>query len=321
MAKKYSVGIGVNLFDTRAVLLRNDNKIITEIRKKRKNISANETIKVLLGLFEEIIPKARKYRESIEGIGIALGGIVNSKKGVVYWPQRQDSSCVYISLPLKDYLEKKFSLPVIVDNDANACVWAEYVSNFCKYKNIIYMFSGVGCGIIVDGKLYRGKDGGAGELFLNPKKIISSSLGDFSFLGQWPADLNMVKRAKELVSLGKRTSLIKRITSTGELFLEDIFEEAKNKDRVAREVVREAAFSLGVKIAFLVNLFNPDVIIIGGSLEEGGDFFLDECINAVKGFSFSEMRRNLKIVLSQLGKEATSLGAALLAKKEMSLQQ
>lgn len=321
MEKKYSIGIGLNLFDARAVLLTKEGKVVSEIEKTRSNISANETIEVLLELFEGIITKAKKYKDDIEGVGLALGGIVNSKKGTVYWPQKQYTSYTYISIPLKDYLEKKFGFPVMLENDANACVLAEHLVNFSEHKNIIYMFSGVGCGIVADGALYRGKDGAAGELFLNAKEVMSSHLGDFSFLRQWPADLGIVKRAKELISLGKDTSLIKKITSTGELYLRDIFEEAKKRDKLAREIIKEAAFSLGVKIAFLVNLLNPEVVVIGGGLEEAGEYFLEECTDSVRIFVFNEMRKNLKVVFSKLGKEATSLGAGLIIFKKDTLQR
>ena len=177
------------------------------------------------------------------------------------------------------------------------------------------MFSGVGCGIIADGKLYTGKDGGAGELFLNFAKVMSSRLGDFSFLKQWSADLDIVKRAKELISLGRDSSLVKKISPTGELSLKNIFEEAKKRDKVAKEVVKEAAFSLGVKIAFLVNLLNPDVVIIGGGLENAGEFLLEESINSIKRFAFNEMKKNCKISLSGLGADATAHGAAMLVFK------
>jgi predicted NBD/HSP70 family sugar kinase len=297
MANKYAIGIGLNLFDARAILLRDDGKTIVEAEKPRTHINANETIRVLLDLFEEILSKSKKYKDDIEGVGLALGGIVNSKKGIVHWPQKQDSSYVYISLPLRDYLEKKFGYRVAIENDANACALAEYVKNFSNHKDLIYMFSGVGCGMIINGTLYKGKDGGAGELFLNPKDPMASRLGDFSFLKQWPADLDIVKRAQELISLGRESSLLKKISSTGDLGLRDIFNESNKKDKVAREALKEAAFSLGVKMAFLVNLLNPEVLIIGGGLEEAGAFFQEECCDVIKHFTFSEMRKNLKISL------------------------
>ncbi len=309
---EYSLGIGLNLFDARALLLREDGKIISEVKKNRTNINANETIEILLELFENILLKTKKYKDEIVGVGLALGGIVDSKRGVVHWPDKQGT---YISLPLRDYLENKFGFPVSIENDANACAWAEYTANFPDRKDIVYMFSGVGCGIITRGRLYKGRDGGAGELFLRPQKAMGSNLGNFSFLKPWPADLDMVKRAKELISLGKDTSLVKKISSTGELFLESIFEEAQKKDRVARTVLKEAAFSLGVKTAFLVNLLNPDTVVIGGGLESAGEFFLEECANSIKKFAFSEMKRNCKITFSQLGASATSLGSAKLVFK------
>ena len=318
MKAKYSLGIGLNLFDARALLMRQDGKIIAEVKKNRTNVSANETIEVLLDLFKSILLKSKKYKKDIKGVGLALGGIVNSKKGIVYWPQVPDS---YIALPLRDYLEKNFGFKVLIENDASACAWAEYESNFSRYKNIIYMFSGVGCGIIADGKLYKGRDGGAGELFLNSQKIMSHRLGDFSFLKHWPVDLGMIKRAKELISLGKDTVLVSKISPTGELSLQSIFEGAKKKDKVAREVIKEAMFSLGVKISFLINLLNPETVIIGGGLENGEEFLLEECIDSIKKFSFNEMRRGCKVYLSKLGSDATSQGAAMLVFKENSLQQ
>ncbi len=319
MKSKYTIGIGLNLFDARAVLLRQDGKVMAEVERKRAALTANEVIEDLLKLFEGILSKSKKYKDSILGVGIALGGIINSKKGEVYWPQQNGTSYVYVSLPLKDYLQKKFGFPVVLENDANSCVWAEHVTNYPKNKNIVYMFSGVGAGIIANGSLYRGKNGRAGELFLNPRKTMCSPLGDFSFLKQWPADLGMVERAKSLVSMGNESSLIKKISSTGELSLEAIFEESKKKDKVARQVIKEAAFSLGVKIAFIVNFLNPEIIIIGGGLEEAGEPLLEGCIDTVKSFCMSEMRKNLKIYLSEFGKKATSVGAALLSFGEKTL--
>jgi glucokinase len=312
MKKSYAIGIGLNMLDARALLLSREGKVMAEIKKTRKNISANETIEVVLGLFEDIVAKTKKYSDHIEGVGLALGGIVNSKKGIVFWPQGNGS---YISIPLREHLEKKSGFSVTIANDASACAWAEHTLNYSKCNNLVYMFSGVGCGIIADGKLYSGKDGGAGELFLNPQLTMNSTLGDFSIFKPWPLDLNMVKRAKELISLGKNTSLVKKISSTGELQLKSIFDAVK-KDSVARSIIKEAAFSLGVKISILINLLNPEIVIIGGGLEDAGNVFLEDCLTCVKKFSFNEMRKSCRLSISQLGTDATSLGAAMMVFKD-----
>lgn len=307
--KQYAIGIGLNLFDARAILLRNDGKIIVEVKKDRHVVNANETIKILLELFEAILAKSKKYHRQIHGANCALGGIVNSKTGIVYWPEQHGS---YIALPLGEQLGKKYGMSVSIINDASACAWAEYSINYAKHTHLVYMFSGVGCGIVVDGKLYTGRDGGAGELFLNSQPAMASRLGDFSIFKPWPVDLAILKRTKELLSLGKETSLVNKISPTGELSLKSVFEAAKKKDRLAREVMREAAFALGIKIAILINLLNPDGVVIGGGLEAAGDVFLEECIGTVKKYAFNEMRKNCKISLSTLGADATSLGAAML---------
>jgi len=275
--------------------------------------NANDTIKLLMELVSDILEKAGSHRKEIKKAGIALGGIVSHKKEVVFWPQGQ-GAYAHVTFPLKEHLEKTFNISVTLENDANACVWAEHIINFSKNKNIVYMFSGVGAGLIIDGRLYRGKNGTAGELFLNAdNKAMSTRLGEFSFLRQWPAGLEMTKRAKELMSLGKESALLKKISPTGKLNLKDILHEAVKKDKLAREVVREGAFALGVKAAFLINLLDPEVMIIGGGMEEGGDVFLEDCLAAIKTFSLSETRANCKVVMSPLGKKAASVGAAWLA--------
>ena len=317
--KNYVIGIGLNLFDARAILLREDGEVVVRIERKRESVSANETIATLLSLFEEVLSKSKKYRPNILGAGLSLGGVVDKKKGVVYWPQKHDSSYVYISVPFKKYLEDKFSLPLFMENDSNACAWAEYTENYKKYKNFIYMFSGVGCGLIFNGKLYEGKDGGAGELFVSPHNTMRSELGDFNFLCQWPHDLGVIKRAKELISLGEDTELLKKVNSAGELFLGDIFSAGQKGDRISHKVMKEAAFSLGVKVSFLIDLLNPEVILIGGGFEEAGDFFMEEVIKVTRKFSFSALRKDLKLSFSTMGRDAAPLGAAKLFLGEKSL--
>jgi len=136
---KCVIGLGINLFDARAIVLRGDGKVIAEIERKHGADTANDTIKVVFELLEDALNKSGKYKESIKKIGLALGGIVNKKKEVVFWPQ-EGAPYVHVTFPLKEHLEKKFGLTVVVENDANACAWAEYLLNFSKYKNVLYMF-------------------------------------------------------------------------------------------------------------------------------------------------------------------------------------
>jgi glucokinase len=163
------------------------------------------------------------------------------------------------------------------------------------------MFSGVGCGIMVNSEIYTGSDGCAGELFINylPGQE-SSYLGDCSFFKQWPHDLGLIDRTKQVLSKDDA------LTIHG---LEDIFAWAK-KDTKVKSLVSEAAKALGVKIALLTNIFNPQVIIVGGGLEKGGFDFIDRVYQSIKVHAFDEMVKNLKVIPSTLGDEAVALGAA-----------
>ncbi|MBN2483226.1 MAG: ROK family protein [Candidatus Omnitrophica bacterium] len=318
--ERYAIGVGLNLFDAQAILMREDGKEITSIERRRKSVDANETLNILLSLFDDILTKSARYKGKIVGAGVALGGIVDQKKGAVYWPQKQEASYVRISIPFKKYLEEKLNLPISMVNDTNACAWAEYIVNYHKYKHLLYMFSGSGCGFILNEKLYTGHDGGAGELQVTPHRDMASIQGDFGFLAPWDQDMGIIRRLKNLISTGRRTSLIKRINAIGELSLEDVFQESK-KDKLAKEVLAEAAYALGVKISFLINLLNPEVVIIGGGFEEAGDHFLEEVNKTTKKFSFSLLRRNVKMYYSTLGRKASAIGAAYRVFEEKSLHQ
>jgi glucokinase len=154
---------------------------------------------------------------------------------------------------------------------------------------------------MLDGELYTGSDGCAGELFINcPNKQETSYLGDYSFFKPWPYDLGLIGRTKRAVS--KEDA--RKVES-----LEDVFAFSKKEATVA-ELVQEAAQALGLKIALLTNLFNPQVVIIGGGLEKGGFDFIERVSQSVRSHAFDEMTKNLKVIASALGDEATALGAA-----------
>ena len=313
MKENYAVGIGVNLFGARAVLSNSQGKAVIKLEEKIKsNASVNQIIQIIIKLADRILAKAEKYKPNIRGMGVALGGIIDNKKGVVFWPQKEKGYYTYISMPLKSYLEKKYKLSVQLENDANASCFYEYKTKYKSFKHLLYMFSGVGCGMLLDGKIYRGKDGSAGELFINYAKGLNTYFGNASFLTQWSIDLGMIDQAKELLSKGRNSFLIKKISSTGELSLKDIFKEADKGDSLAKEVAKKGAVVLGIKISFLVDLLNPQAVIIGGMLEDAPGLFFEELKKAVRRFSFSEVRKNLKIVPSSAGSQATSLGAAQL---------
>ena len=221
-------------------------------------------------------------------------------------------------------------MPVIIENDAtSACFGEQWLDLEPGIKHLVYMFSGVGCGIMINGEIYTGAGGSAGEVSIyNPKEEtpFNCSAGKPCFLKRWDIDFGMAQEARRRIAEqsdakeeGKRILEL----ANGEvknIHLKHIFQAAKESDPLALELLDQAAKQLGIKIAYLVNFLNPEVVIIGGGLEEAGDVFLNTVRSTVSAWAFEEMVSKVRIVYSTLGENAVSLGAASLLMRQVFCQ-
>jgi len=187
-----------------------------------------------------------------------------------------------------------------------------------NFKNVIYMFSGVGCGIMINGELYRGAQGYAGEVAIYNYKeqdLFNCEAAKSCFIKRWEVDLGIVDDMKEALAADKEKAIkFFKLTASNidNVDLKSVFIASRAKDELATAVLSRAAKRLGIKIAYLVNLLNPQVVVIGGGLEEAGDDFLNKISLTVKDWAFREATDDLKIVYSQLRENAVALGAASL---------
>jgi glucokinase len=180
------------------------------------------------------------------------------------------------------------------------------------------MYSGVGCGIMFEGKIYRGAKGYAGEVSIHNYKESNSfncNIGDPCFLKRWEKDLGMIKDLKEKLSNNKEYAkpILDLVENKIEnINLKTIFTAIRFNNPLVKEILDEVANRLGIKIAFLVNFLNPEAVIIGGGLEDAGDDFLKRIIQTVKDWAFREAVEDLKIIYSRLKENASAYGAAAL---------
>ena len=301
----YVIGVGINLLDAVGVLLDLKGNIITKTSIERPKASVKDIVDCILQITREILRRSKAQMQDIKGIGVGIAGLVNKKDSSVHWPERIGEDYVYasVNLPLKALLEKEFGFPVVIENDATAaCFGEQWLGLEPEIKNIIYMYSGVGCGIMINGQVYTGTAGYAGELSIHSYKDENSfncSFGNTCFLKRWEIDL------------GIRDDFKKRQRGK-DATLKEIFDFARNNDPVAQEVLDIAAARLGVKIASLVNLLNPEVVVIGGGMEEAGDEFLNKVKDTVLDWSFREVTQDLNIVYSKLRENSVACGAASL---------
>ncbi len=220
---------------------------------------------------------------STTSIGVGVPSVVDVEKGIVYDVINIPSWKV---VPLKELLEKRYNLPVYVNNDANCfAVGEKYFGKAKLYKNIVgvTLGTGLGCGLIFNGKLYEGSNCGAGEF------------------GNVPYLLHNV----EYYCSGQFFTDEKKVTAI------DIFHLAKKGDATALTLFAEYGFHLGKALKSILYAYDPEIIILGGSVSQSFSFFKEAMYHALQDFAFSNVMANLKIDVSELENSAIYGAAAL----------
>ncbi|MCX5701146.1 MAG: ROK family protein [Candidatus Omnitrophica bacterium] len=317
----FVIGVGLNLTNMVGLLVDLKGNIITKTQTARPDFSVKDVSESVLDIVREILRRSKEYFANIQGIGVGVAGLINKKDGSIHWPQKMDHYYTYASVdvPLKALMEKEFDLPTMIENDAtSACFGEHWLDLEQGYKNVIYMFSGVGCGIMINGEVYRGSQGYAGETSVynfKEQDDFNCAAGDPCFSKRWDIDLGIVKDVKQclLADKEKAKDFFKVSSTTQEAIdLKSVFAASRAQDKTANLALSRAAKRLGIKIAYLVNLLNPEIVVIGGGFEEAGEDFLKQVNLAVREWAFRESVDNLKIVYSQLRENAVALGAASL---------
>lgn len=322
----YVIGIGINLLNMVGLLVDLKGNIVTKTQLARPKPSVKEVTEAMLEMVREILRRSKEYTPKIKGIGIGLAGLVNKKTGSIHWPQKMDHYYTYssVDLSLKGLIEKEFNFPVLIENDATAACFGEsWLGLEQNLKNVVYLFSGVGCGILINGEVYTGSDGYAGEIAIDNYKeedLFNCSWGNNCFLKRWELDLGITEDVRNRLNKdSKACDKFFELTQAraDNLDLKSVFTAARAKEPASVSALSTAAKRLGIKVAYLVNLFNPQVVVVGGGLEEAGEDFLNQLNATVRDWAFRETTQNLKIVYSQLRENSVALGVASLVMQNL----
>jgi N-acetylglucosamine repressor len=325
----FVIGVGLNLMNMVGLLVDLKGNIVTKTQIARPRAGVKEISECLLEIVREILRRSKDHTPHIKGIGVGIAGLVNKKTGSIHWPQKMDHYYTYASvdLPLRDLIEKEFNLPVLIENDATAACFGEHWLDLEHgYGNVLYMFSGVGCGIMINGELYRGAQGFAGEVSIYNYKeqdLFSCETGHDCFLKRWEMDLGIVEEVKRALASDKEKAAdFFKLTSSNieNVDLKSVFIAARSKDPLALAALEKTAKRLGIKIAYLLNLLNPQLVVIGGGLEEAGEEFLKTVTQTIKEWAFRESTEGVRVVYSELRENAVALGAASLVMQKIFAQ-
>lgn len=269
----------------------------------------------LCQLIHDFIKGLAVPKERILGIGLNISGRVNHKTGYSY------SFFHFNEEPLSKLIEREVGIRVFIENDSKAMAYGEFMaSEGTKEKDVLFLNLdyGIGMGVVINRELYYGKSGYAGEFGHIPffDNEIICHCGKKGCLETEASGWAMIRMFRERL-VDSTSILTRKGINPADISVEDILEAAKNDDFLAIEVIAKIGENLGRGISTLINLFNPEVIILGGSLATTQEYILLPIKSAVYKYSLSLVNSDSEIVLSKLGESAGIVGACLLVRDRL----
>ena len=253
---------------------------------------------------------ARLPLSDVAAVGAAAPGPLDSKAGVVVAPNLPGWRNIHV----RDILRKKLRRPVVLENDANVAAYGEFrcgAGRRVRNMVILTLGTGIGGGIILDGKMFRGTTDTGAEL---GHMIVHyggrrCSCGAHGCLEAYASATAVVGRTREAIASGNRSSLARHRGFT----CKDVFDAADAGDRLARRIVEETADYLAAGITTILHVLNPEMVVLTGGMMGAGEPFLDRVRRRVRETAFERASSACEICWSALGGDAGILGAALAA--------
>ncbi|GAB4325739.1 MAG: glucokinase [Candidatus Sumerlaeia bacterium] len=318
MAEQWLVGVDMGATDTKIALLTQDGVILTKTKiptEPKSNPTAcwGNIIKAIL----ELIKAQKADLRQVAAIGVGCPGPLNSQKGVIIEAPNLPG---WKNVEVKKIIERELKIITAVNNDANAAAYGEFWRGAGRSASTLIMFTlgtGVGGGIILDGKLYKGIDDTAGELghiIVQPggKACGCGATGCLETLASVTAVRQM---ALDSVAQGIKTELSKFDENSIDGRL--IYECAKNGDALSLKLLHNVGYWLGLASASLVNVLNPEMILISGGMSNAADIILPKLRETLDKNAFRTPAARVKTAVAELGEDAGMIGAAGLAKLDV----
>lgn len=266
---------------------------------------------------ERLIKEQGLQRQDVKSIGIGVPGLVDYEKGIVIYC----TNLSWYNVDAVQYLREHFQLPVFIENDATAAAYAESLFGSTKdAKDSIFLTigTGIGGGIIINRHIIRGAHGSGSELghMVIGENFYDCNCGRNGCFETLASATAMVKYAMYRMDHGQAESGLKRILNEkGQLEAKDIFDQAAEGDALAVETVHRTAKYMAIGIANIYNIFDPEVIAIGGGVSKAGDSFFDMVRQMAKKMTLVDCIEYGKIVRAELGNDAGIIGAAFLSRQ------
>ena len=311
----YAIGIDIGGTKTSVSLGNLQGKILT------RTVFPTEDVRTTLGQAKRTIQAyLRKYDKKLKrtkGIGISCAGPLDLIRGVLIKPPNMPT---WRNVPLKRIFSRSFALPVVVDNDANAAALGEATFGAGRKVNNLFYYTvstGIGGGLIINGEIYHGASFDAGEIghsvvLPGGAKCGCGKRGCLEALASGTA---IARIAREKAT---KSSLILKLAGKKKNIDAIIVAQAAQKgDRLAGSIYRQAAFYLGLSVTNVIQIINPEMIVIGGGVSKAGKILFQPLIKTVRRYTWPRPYRSCKIVRAKLGDRVGDLGAVSLVLKKL----
>ena len=319
--KPYVIGVDIGGTNTRASVVAKDGGIVSEGHRPTKAMDGpDESIPQIIDAIREAIENAKVSASDICGIGMGVPGRHKSREGIVLWsPNFKDWAGLQLLQPFKD----AFGVPVFMGNDVNVASLGEFRFGAGSGVNSMVMLTlgtGIGGGIILDGKLWKGANEGAGEIghqIINPNGRLCGC-GRYGDLESEANQGGIIERARRKIQMGRKTSLVHRVEGDPDALTPEIIAEAAFEgDELSLEVLQETGYFVGIGVANAINLLNPEMVVIGGGIARAGFVLWDPIMRTVKANALAEALEVCQVVPSELRDDAGILGGVTLVLEEM----
>lgn len=320
-------GIGIDIGGTKSAVILGypqgsgapDEFILQREAFETKKAGGPEAvIRKMIDLIHGILEERKLAPEDIMGIGISCGGPLDSRRGIIMSPPNLPG---WDNIPIKQMLEAEFGIPAALENDANACAVAEWKHGAGRgYDNMIFLTfgTGLGAGLILDGKLYRGGSDMAGEVghvrLERWGPVGYGKMGSFEGFCSG-AGISQMARMKvlERIENGMSQSLCEGMEDLDRLNARDIAIAADRGDELAKEIYRLCGEQLGRGLALLVDILNPEVIIIGSIFQRCSHLIWPYAQRVLKREALEASAEACIVVPAQLGEYIGDYAALSLA--------
>lgn len=313
--------IGVDLGGTKILTAAADEKgkIISEIKLPTETKLGMEKIKKnIFNSIYKVIEKGNLHKDEIRAIGVGSPGPLNTEKGIIL----NSSNLPIKNMPIIDFLENEFNISARLENDANTAALGENVFGAGKdAKNLLYITisTGIGGGIIINNNIYYGQSGNAGEIghiIINPNGP-KCGCGNNGCLEAYSSGTAIKNMAEKKLKNNNKTLIYDLFKKGDEISAEIVAKAARKEDKIALDIYSKAAYYLGIGLANLVNIFNPEMIILGGGVMKAKDLFLPQAKEVFREKALKAPADLVKIREAELGDQIGVKGAIAVAMQKV----